>query len=59
MTATAANDIQPDGFFTQSLAERDPEIAGWIGKELQRQQEWPSSPRCRRLPASFHVHTHA
>ena len=39
MTATAANDIQPDGFFTQSLAERDPEIAGWIGKELQRQQE--------------------
>ncbi|RDV06640.1 serine hydroxymethyltransferase [Sphingorhabdus pulchriflava] len=39
MTATAANDIQPDGFFTQSLAERDPEIAGWIDKELQRQQE--------------------
>lgn len=39
MTASAANDVQPDGFFTQSLAERDPEIAGWIGKELQRQQE--------------------
>ncbi|MBK6705976.1 MAG: serine hydroxymethyltransferase [Sphingomonadales bacterium] len=39
MTAPAANDAQPDGFFTQSLAQRDPEIAGWIGKELQRQQE--------------------
>ncbi|MEQ1549914.1 serine hydroxymethyltransferase [Sphingorhabdus sp.] len=39
MTASAANDVQPDGFFTESLAERDPEIAGWIGKELQRQQE--------------------
>ncbi len=39
MTASAANDVQPDGFFTQSLAERDPEIAGWIGEELKRQQE--------------------
>ena len=39
MTASAANDVQSDGFFTQTLAERDPEIAGWIGKELQRQQE--------------------
>jgi glycine hydroxymethyltransferase len=35
----AANDIQPNGFFTQTLAERDPEIAGWIGKELGRQQD--------------------
>ncbi|HMT42826.1 MAG TPA: serine hydroxymethyltransferase [Sphingorhabdus sp.] len=39
MTASAANDVQPDGFFTQSLAERDPEIAGWIAQELKRQQE--------------------
>jgi glycine hydroxymethyltransferase len=35
----AANDIQPNGFFTDSLAQRDPEIAGWIGKELGRQQD--------------------
>lgn len=26
-------------FFTQSLAERDPDIAGWIAKELHRQQD--------------------
>lgn len=39
MTASAANDVQSDGFFTQSLAERDPEIAGWIAQELKRQQE--------------------
>lgn len=26
-------------FFTQSLAERDPDIAGWIVKELHRQQD--------------------
>ena len=39
MNASAANDVQPDGFFTQSLAERDPEIAGWIAQELKRQQE--------------------
>jgi glycine hydroxymethyltransferase len=26
-------------FFTQSLAERDPDIAGWIAKELRRQQD--------------------
>ena len=39
MTSQAANDVQPDGFFTQSLTERDPEIAGWIGKELGRQQD--------------------
>jgi glycine hydroxymethyltransferase len=37
--AAAANDVQSDGFFTQSLAERDPEIAGWIGKELDRQRD--------------------
>jgi glycine hydroxymethyltransferase len=39
MSTAAANDIQTDGFFTQSLAERDPEIAGWIGKELHRQRD--------------------
>jgi glycine hydroxymethyltransferase len=39
MSSAAANDIQHDGFFTQSLAERDPEIAGWIDKELGRQQD--------------------
>jgi glycine hydroxymethyltransferase len=39
MSSAAANDIQSIGFFTQSLAERDPEIAGWIDKELGRQQD--------------------
>ena len=39
ITAHALNDVQSDGFFSQSLAERDPEIAGWIGKELARQQD--------------------
>lgn len=34
MTSAAASD-----FFTQSLAERDPEISGWIVKELHRQQD--------------------
>jgi glycine hydroxymethyltransferase len=31
--------IRPDGFFTGSLADTDPEIAGWIGKELGRQRD--------------------
>ena len=39
MSIAAANDIQANGFFTQSLAERDPEISGWIDKELHRQQD--------------------
>jgi glycine hydroxymethyltransferase len=39
MSSAAANDIQSTGFFTQSLSERDPEIAGWIDKELGRQQD--------------------
>jgi glycine hydroxymethyltransferase len=39
MSTAAANDIQANGFFTQSLAQRDPDIASWIGKELQRQQD--------------------
>jgi glycine hydroxymethyltransferase len=38
-TAFAANDHQTDGFFSQTLAQRDPEIAGWIGKELVRQKD--------------------
>ncbi len=33
-------DIQPEaGFFTETLASRDPEIAGAIGKELGRQRD--------------------
>ncbi len=32
------SDALSDGFFTQSLAERDPDIARWIDKELHRQQ---------------------
>ncbi len=39
MSTAAANDIQASGFFTESLAERDPEISGWIDKELHRQQD--------------------
>ncbi len=39
MSSAAANDIQTNGFFTQTLIERDPEIAGWIAKELGRQQD--------------------
>ncbi|MBW8753327.1 MAG: serine hydroxymethyltransferase [Sphingomonadales bacterium] len=31
--------IRPDGFFTAGLAESDPEIAGWIAKELGRQRD--------------------
>jgi glycine hydroxymethyltransferase len=31
--------IRPEGFFTAGLAEGDPEIAGWIGKELGRQRD--------------------
>ncbi|MEY4574565.1 MAG: Serine hydroxymethyltransferase, partial [Pseudomonadota bacterium] len=39
MSSSAANDIQNSGFFTQSLTERDHEIAGWIAKELGRQKD--------------------
>jgi glycine hydroxymethyltransferase len=35
----AANDIQSSGFFSQGLAEADPEIAGWVAKELDRQRD--------------------
>jgi glycine hydroxymethyltransferase len=31
--------VTPEGFFTKSLAETDPVIAGWIGKELGRQRD--------------------
>jgi glycine hydroxymethyltransferase len=31
--------VTPAGFFTASLAETDPAIAGWIGKELGRQRD--------------------
>jgi glycine hydroxymethyltransferase len=31
--------VTPKGFFTAGLAESDPEIAGWIGKELGRQRD--------------------
>ncbi len=39
MTAARNLDTAPDGFFTAGLAEADPEIAGWIGKELSRQRD--------------------
>jgi len=32
-------DIRPQDFFTGTLADRDPVIAGWINKELGRQQD--------------------
>ena len=32
-------DTRPEGFFTASLAQRDPEIAGWIEHELGRQRD--------------------
>jgi glycine hydroxymethyltransferase len=38
-TAATMNNVQPKGFFTDSLADTDPEIADAIGKELQRQRE--------------------
>ena len=31
--------LTPEGFFTAGLAERDPAIARWIGKELGRQRD--------------------
>ncbi len=39
MSTAAANTLHHDGFFTSSLAEADPEIAGWIAKELGRQRD--------------------
>ncbi|MEO7247545.1 MAG: serine hydroxymethyltransferase, partial [Novosphingobium sp.] len=31
--------VTPQGFFTASIAQTDPEIAGWIAKELGRQRD--------------------
>ena len=39
MSAAFKLETAPDGFFTASLNEVDPEIAGWIGKELGRQRD--------------------
>lgn len=39
MTSAAIADTVTDGFFTAGLAEADPEIAGWISKELDRQRD--------------------
>ncbi len=36
---TAKPNVTPDGFFAASLAERDPEIAASINRELRRQRE--------------------
>jgi glycine hydroxymethyltransferase len=38
-SAANLNDVQPKGFFTDGLAEADPEIADAIGKELGRQRD--------------------
>ena len=38
-SSTAASYTVTKGFFSRSLAESDPEIAGWIGKELDRQRD--------------------
>ena len=39
MSTQTLDKVRPDGFFDQGLAERDPEIAKWIGKELGRQRD--------------------
>ena len=39
MSTTEMTAIRSKGFFTSSLADADPEIAGWIGKELGRQRD--------------------
>ncbi len=38
-TAAEMTRVTPQGFFTGTLAETDPAIAGWIGKELTRQRD--------------------
>ncbi len=38
-TATLSPPIRQDGFFSQNLADADPDIFGAIGKELKRQQD--------------------
>ena len=37
-SAANLNDVQPEGFFTQRLAEADPAVAEAIGAELTREQ---------------------
>ena len=39
MSTTDTVAVTPQGFFTAGLAESDPAIAGWIGKELGRQRD--------------------
>lgn len=39
MTPLTSNGVRSPGFFTAGLAESDPEIAGWIKKELGRQRD--------------------
>jgi glycine hydroxymethyltransferase len=39
MSTAEMTRVTSQGFFTRSLAEADPEIAGWIGKELGRQRD--------------------
>jgi len=39
MNPAKLSEVLPDGFFTRGLAETDPEIAGWIAKELGRQRD--------------------
>jgi glycine hydroxymethyltransferase len=39
MSTDTLTAVTPKGFFTAGLAETDPEIAGWIGKELGRQRD--------------------
>ena len=37
-TAANLNDVQPQGFFTRTLAEADPAVAAAVGDELKREQ---------------------
>ncbi len=39
MSTDTLTQVTPKGFFTAGLAETDPVIAGWIGKELGRQRD--------------------
>lgn len=39
MTIETMNAVTPKGFFSAGIAETDPVIAGWIGKELERQRD--------------------
>ena len=39
MSTAELTRVTTQGFFTRSLTDADPEIAGWIGKELGRQRD--------------------